>query len=122
VGEKVARVGFDWPDTQGSRRKVDEELAELDHAISTGDRGAVEEELGDVLFALVNLARHIGVDAESALRSTSDKFIDRFAHLESRVREEHGGFGAPSSGEPKNLPLEVLDRYWEEAKIRKRKP
>ncbi|HEY8038305.1 MAG TPA: nucleoside triphosphate pyrophosphohydrolase [Polyangiaceae bacterium] len=115
IGEKVARVGFDWEDARGSRAKVAEELEELDRAIDANEQGAIEEELGDVLFALVNLARHARVDAEGALRGTIDKFTKRFAHVEKRVREEHGGWGEAGGGE-KHLPLEVLDRYWEEAK------
>jgi MazG family protein len=115
IGEKVARVGFDWPDARGSREKVAEEIVELDEAIARNDRSAVEEEMGDALFALVNLARHLDVDAEGALRRTIDKFTRRFAHVEERVRTEHGGWGhASGGGEP--LPLEVLDRYWNEAK------
>ncbi len=113
IGEKVARVGFDWPDAAGSRAKVAEELHELDRAIASEDAAAVEEELGDVLFALVNLARHVRVDAESSLRGTIDKFTRRFAHVERRVAELHGGWGDPEDGA---LPLETLDRYWEEAK------
>ncbi len=115
VGEKVSRVGFDWEDVSGSRAKVTEELAELDQAVASGDADAIEEELGDTLFALVNLARHVKVDAEGALRRTIDKFTKRFAHVEKRVREEHGGWGDPGSVEP-HLSLEVLDRYWDEAK------
>jgi len=115
IGEKVARVGFDWEDARGSRAKVAEEMGELDRAIASGDAAAVEEELGDALFALVNLARHVKVDAEGALRRTIDKFTKRFAHVEKRVREEHGGWGEAGGGE-QHLPLEVLDRYWEEAK------
>jgi tetrapyrrole methylase family protein/MazG family protein/ATP diphosphatase len=115
IGEKVRRVGFDWPDAAGSRGKVAEEIGELDRAIAAGDAAAVEEELGDVLFALVNLARHVEVDAEGALRRTIEKFTSRFAHVETRVREEHGGWGG-AAGDAPNLPLEVLDRYWEEAK------
>jgi tetrapyrrole methylase family protein/MazG family protein/ATP diphosphatase len=113
VGEKVARVGFDWEDEAGSRAKVREEIGELDAAIASKDKAAIEEELGDVLFALVNLARHVDVDAEGALRRTIDKFTRRFAHVEKRVVENHGGWG--QSGE-ENLPLATLDRYWEEAK------
>lgn len=115
IGEKVQRVGFDWPDTAGSRTKVTEEIRELDEAIASGDADAIEAELGDVFFALVNLARHVHVDAEGALRRTIDKFGARFAHVEERVREEHGGFPDTSKGLPQ-LPLEVLDRYWEQAK------
>lgn len=115
IGEKVARVGFDWPDARGSRDKVAEELGELDAAVARGDANAIEEEMGDVLFALVNLSRHLRVDAEGALRRTIDKFSARFAHVERRVHEEHGGWGDAGGGET-HLPLEVLDGYWEEAK------
>lgn len=115
IGEKVKRVGFDWADAAGSRTKVTEELGELDAAIAAGDRAAVEDEMGDVLFSLVNLSRHVGVDAEAALRGTIDKFTSRFAHVESRVKVEHGGFTGANGDRP-NLPLDVLDRYWEEAK------
>ena len=115
VGEKVARVGFDWSSAEGSRAKVAEELAELDRAAAEGDAAAVEEELGDTLFALVNLSRHLQVDAEGALRRAIDKFSGRFAHVEKRVREEHGGWGKPGEGEG-NLSLETLDVYWREAK------
>jgi tetrapyrrole methylase family protein/MazG family protein/ATP diphosphatase len=115
IGEKVARVGFDWEDAAGSRAKVAEEIGELDRAIAAGDAAAVEEEMGDALFALVNLSRHVGVDAEGALRRTIDKFTTRFAHVETRVRELHGGWGEAGGGE-RHIPLEVLDRYWEEAK------
>ncbi len=115
VGEKVSRVGFDWEDAAGSRAKVREEVGELDEAIARGDKNAVEEEMGDVLFALVNLSRHLDVDAEGALRRTIEKFTTRFAHVEKRVRQEHGGWGEAGGGE-RHLPLEVLDAYWEEAK------
>jgi tetrapyrrole methylase family protein/MazG family protein/ATP diphosphatase len=114
VGEKVARVGFDWPDARGSRAKVGEELAELDHAVEAGDKDRIEAELGDVLFALVNLSRHVEVDAEAALRRTIDKFTKRFDHVEARVHEAHGGW--PASASDEKLTLEELDGYWEEAK------
>jgi tetrapyrrole methylase family protein/MazG family protein/ATP diphosphatase len=116
VGEKVARVGFDWPDARGSRAKVAEELRELDEALAGDDPKAVEEELGDVLFALVNLARHAGVDAEGALRGTIDRFSRRFAHVERRVVERHGGW--PATAKSDVLGLAELDGYWEEAKRR----
>jgi len=119
IGEKVERVGFDWPDARGSRAKVDEEIGELDRAIDAGDKARTEAELGDVLFALVNLARHVDVDAEAALRTTMQKFERRFAHVEARVKEHHGGWpsaAAMGGGDVKTLPLEVLDKYWDEAK------
>ncbi|MBX3186886.1 MAG: nucleoside triphosphate pyrophosphohydrolase [Labilithrix sp.] len=121
IGEKVERVGFDWEDARGSRAKVAEEMGELDRAIEGGSAAAIEEEMGDVLFALVNLSRHVKVDAEGALRRTIDKFTRRFAHVEARVKAEHGGWGGPGGGREANLPLEVLDRYWEEAKKQEQK-
>jgi tetrapyrrole methylase family protein/MazG family protein/ATP diphosphatase len=114
IGEKVARVGFDWEDEKGSRAKVSEEIRELEDAIASGDKDAIEEEMGDVLFALVNLSRHLDIDAESALRRTIDKFTKRFEHVEQRVKEEHGGFSRAEK-----LPLSVLDDYWEQAKTAK---
>ncbi len=117
TGEKVARVGFDWPDVRGSRAKVTEELAELDRAIASGDQAAIASELGDALFALVNLARHVRVDAEAALRETTTKFAARFAHVEARVKARHGGWPAP--GAPA-LDLAELDTYWDEAKATER--
>ena len=117
MSDKVSRVGFDWPDAQGSRAKVSEELAELDEAAAASDPKAVEHELGDVLFALVNWARHHGVDAEMALRKTADRFAQRFGHVEARVRERHGGWPVAEDGKPgKGIALPTLDAYWNEAK------
>src|SRR5260221_9188351 len=117
MSEKVSRVGFDWPDMRGSRDKVAEELAELDAAVVRGDQGRIRSELGDVLLALVNFARHHGVDAEEALRDTGDRFRRRFDHVESRVKERHGGWPLDDDGRPtRGIPLEELDGYWTEAK------
>ncbi len=119
MSEKASRVGFDWPDARGSRDKVSEELAELDVAVAEGAHERIESELGDLLFALVNLARHHGVDAELALRKTGDRFAGRFAHVEQRVNEQHGGFPRDENAKPAGgIPLETLDRYWDEAKER----
>jgi MazG family protein len=119
MSEKVSKVGFDWPDARGSRDKVSEELGELDEAVAGGDAERIESELGDVLFALVNFARHQGVNAELALRKTADRFAGRFAHVEARVKEQHGGFPQDQNGKPtRGLPLETLDGYWNEAKER----
>lgn len=119
LGEKVARVGFDWPDAQGSRDKVEEELGELDEAVKGGDRSRIRAELGDLLFALVNFARHHGVDAEEALRETADRFRARFDHVERRVKEQHGDWPRDGHGKPtKGLSLEEMDGYWDEAKER----
>lgn len=119
VGEKVARVGFDWPDAGGPRAKVAEELAELDAAMGVSDEPVgpraerIEEELGDLLFSLVNLARHLQVDPEAALHKTVLKFARRFAEVERRVQQEHGGWPAD---EP--LPIDLLEEYWQAAKVR----
>jgi MazG family protein len=117
MSEKVSRVGFDWPDGRGSRDKVTEELAELDEAIAGGDKERVEAELGDLLFSLVNLARHHGIDAELSLRKTADRFARRFSHVEQRVKEQHGGWPRNAEGKPTaGLSLKQLDEYWDEAK------
>ena len=121
VSQKAANVGFDWPDAAGSRRKVSEELGELDDAIDGKDADRVEAELGDVLFALVNLARHHGLDAELALRRTTDEFRRRFAHVENKVRSVHGDWPRGDDGKARpGIPLEELDEYWNEAKVRGR--
>ena len=104
---KAARVGFDWPDAQAVLAKVDEELAELKAA--PGAREA-EEEIGDLLFAIVNLARHLDVDPESALKAANRKFRRRFAHVEARLRESGRG--------PADSTLAEMDAFWEEAKGR----
>ena len=105
MGEKVARVGFDWPDRVGPRAKVDEELAELDEALETGDPGRVKDELGDVLFAVVNLARHAGVNPEMALRGTIDRFATRFAAVEQALGDRLG-----------DASLEEMEAAWQKAK------
>jgi tetrapyrrole methylase family protein/MazG family protein/ATP diphosphatase len=117
MSDRVSRVGFDWPDGRGSREKVSEELAELDEALSAKDPARIEAELGDLLFAIVNLARHAKIDAETALRGACDRFAARFAHVERRVTEKHGGWPRAADGAPtRGLTLEVLDGYWNEAK------
>ena len=82
AGQKAAKVGFDWPDRDGPRAKLDEELHELDEAIQIGEASAIEDELGDVLFSVCNLARHLGINPEVALSSTIDKFQRRFTRVE----------------------------------------
>jgi MazG family protein len=108
VGEKAARVGFDWPDSAGARAKVDEELAELDEALAKADRAAAERELGDVLFALVSVARKADIDPEAALRGTLDRFGQRVREVEKRVAERGQELSA--------LSPEALDTLWREAK------
>jgi ATP diphosphatase len=92
LGKRAARVGFDWPDAAGVREKLSEELAELDTEIAaTAESGAdphgkIAEELGDALFTLVNLGRHLHVDAEEALRAANRKFEERFRQMEALAR------------------------------------
>src|SRR5512141_1456360 len=85
--EKASRIGFDWPDPAGARAKIDEELRELDEALASGDRAAMEHELGDALFALANLARKLSIAPEEALRGTIRRFIERFQHVERRLAQ-----------------------------------
>lgn len=87
LGRRAATVGFDWTTPGAVEAKVDEELAELRDARQRGTAAAVEEELGDLLFAVVNLARHLDIEPESALRAANRKFTDRFDELERRFRD-----------------------------------
>jgi nucleoside triphosphate diphosphatase len=106
LGSKAAKVGFDWPDASGLFAKLDEEIAELMVEVEVGDRGKVEAEFGDLMFTAMNLARHLGVDAESALRATNAKFRRRFAAME-RAAEEGGLEG---------LGIDALEELWVVAK------
>lgn len=113
LGRRAARAGFDWPDPDGPRRKVAEELGEIDTAIDAGrPRAEVEGEFGDLLFAMVNWARHLGIDPEAALRRSNGKFVRRFRHVEQRLAES--GLSGAEAG------LERLDAWWDEAKARER--
>jgi tetrapyrrole methylase family protein/MazG family protein/ATP diphosphatase len=108
VGEKAARVGFDWPDLAGARAKVEEELAELDEAIRGNEREHIEHELGDVLFALVSVARKLDVDPEAALRGTLERFGQRVRRVETTVQAR--------GQELTSLDAEALDALWQQAK------
>lgn len=88
IGDKAARVGYDWPTAAGARSKVDEELRELDEAAASGDATRMEEELGDVLFALTSWSRLSKLDPEAALRGTLDRFTRRFQRAEAIARED----------------------------------
>ncbi|MFH0901214.1 MAG: nucleoside triphosphate pyrophosphohydrolase [Pseudomonadota bacterium] len=106
--ERAAQVGFDWPDNSGARQKIDEELAELDRAIAANATGDIAAEVGDVLLAVVNLARKLAVDPEISLRATTDRFVRRFDYVEDRLREQNR--------EPRDASLAEMDAKWEEAK------
>jgi len=106
--EKASRIGFDWPDLSGVREKLAEELAELDRAIASGERRAMEHELGDVLFSLANLARFLRTPAEDALREANARFTRRFHAVEAGLRARDVAFGTASLAE--------MDALWQEAK------
>ncbi|NWG46041.1 MAG: nucleoside triphosphate pyrophosphohydrolase [Alphaproteobacteria bacterium] len=105
--KKAARAGFDWPELPPIRAKLDEELAELDAALATGDDAHAAEELGDVLFVLANLARRMGTDAEGALRAANAKFTRRFEAMERLARARGLDFAALSLAEQDALWTEV---------------
>ena len=108
VQAKASKVGFDWTDYRGAMKKVEEELKELTLAIAENDPKKVEAEVGDLFFAMINLSRLLGVDAEAALSGTVNRFINRFQYIEEKARinnKEISGF-----------TLDELDVWWEEAK------
>ncbi|WP_116653484.1 nucleoside triphosphate pyrophosphohydrolase [Pelagibacterium sediminicola] len=104
--KRAARVGFDWPDTRSVIAKIAEELDETNEALASGSAEQQAEEIGDLLFAVANLARHAGIDPEASLRDANAKFIRRFEHVEARCRKD--GVEIAEAG------LERLDGYWNE--------
>ena len=114
VQEKAAAVGFDWPSPDGPLRKVREELDEIAEAVERDTTPEQAREIGDLLFASVNLARHLRVDPERELRAAMHRFRDRFHHIERRLAEQ--------GRRPSDAALEELDELWEEAKRLPEKP
>jgi len=109
LGRRAADAGFDWPDASGPRAKIDEELAELDQVMDEGGNAArLEAELGDLLFSAVNLARHLAIDPETALRRANERFERRYAHLENAL--------ATRGMDPATAGPELLDQLWVAAK------
>jgi MazG family protein len=109
---EAARVGFDWPSLAPVIAKMKEELAELDERIGAGDRAKVEEEFGDLLFVIANVARHLRLDPEAALRAANQKFIRRFRYIEECL--------AAAGRTPEQSNLEEMDALWNEAKAQER--
>ncbi len=108
IQNRAARNGFDWPEVEPVFDKVEEELKELREAFESGDQRHIEEEVGDLLFVAVNLARHLGVRPEQALKAGNRKFVKRFRYIEEQV-----------AGQGRTLldcALAELDRYWDQAK------
>ena len=106
--KKAANHGFDWDKISSVFDKLDEEVAEFKKAILSGKKKDVKEELGDILFVIVNIAKFNKIDAEEALRATNNKFIKRFQHIEAEV--------AKRGKTLKETPLEELEQYWQNAK------
>ena len=112
---KAAKVGFDWPSLTPVLAKLKEELAELEHEIASAPEGdatsrAIEEEFGDLLFVVANVARHLKIDPESALRAANEKFTRRFRHIEARLVER--------GRSPAQSNLAEMDALWDEAKAK----
>ncbi len=106
--KKAARTGFDWPDAAPVFDKIREEAAELEEAVQSGDTAHIEEELGDLLFSVVNLARKLGVESEAALAAANDKFVRRFHAMEAHLRGEGKELG--------KLTLAEMDEAWDAVK------
>lgn len=108
LGEKAGTAGFDWREPAGVLEKLDEESAELKASLAAQDRAGIEHELGDYLFTVVHLCRHLGVDAEAALRAANRRFETRFRALESGIREE--------GRQIRDFPDAELEDRWQAAK------
>jgi uncharacterized protein YabN with tetrapyrrole methylase and pyrophosphatase domain len=106
--KKAARVNFDWTDLADVVAKVDEELAETKEAITTGDSAKIADEIGDLMFAVVNLARKSGLDAEEALQAATNKFVSRFNRVEDELRTRGRKLG--------EAKLDELDEIWDALK------
>ena len=109
---KASKVGFDWNDPRAVLHKIREEADEIEAALDRGDTQELGEETGDLLFALVNLARHVGADPEMALRGTNAKFERRFAYIERTLAAQGRSLEAASLAE--------MDALWDEAKAKER--
>lgn len=110
--KRAARVGFDWPDIQGTLGKLHEEIEELAEAQRSGDKDAMEDELGDVFFALANVARKMELDPEAALRRANGKFTRRFEGVEAKL--------AAKGKRPEDSTLEEMDELWDVVKAEER--
>lgn len=106
---RAAAIGFDWSDYRGPQSKVVEEWTELQAAVADEDLDSIKEEFGDLLFSLVNLARHLEIDCEQTLRAANAKFENRFAFIENQL--------ACEGKRPQDVSLDTLNRLWEQAKL-----
>lgn len=110
IQDKAARLGFDWEHIDGAFAKLEEELNEFSKAYARGRKKEITDELGDILFTLVNLSRFLNVDPEGALRGTIDKFTIRFQHIEKSLKKSKRSF--------KDVSLDEMELLWQQAKKR----
>ena len=110
IQQEAARFGFDWPDINPVFDKLEEELAELKHAFGTGDKQSISDELGDLIFVCVNLARHAGINAEISLRGTNQKFLRRFNYVQQAMQA--------AGIEMEQQQLEQMESFWQDSKER----
>ena len=110
VTEKASEIGFDWGTTEEVLEKIEEELAEFKASLKTGNANYIKEEIGDILFSLVNLCRFVDVNAEAALSTSLSKFIDRFSYIEENLNERGKDLAGTS--------LKEMDDLWNESKLK----
>ncbi|QGX38824.1 nucleoside triphosphate pyrophosphohydrolase [Permianibacter aggregans] len=108
IQKRAASVGFDWPDVDGVFEKIHEELAELQQAMANQSAEEIEEELGDLLYSVVNLARHLGVKSETALANSNDKFVRRFQDMERTAAQKDRSLS--------EMNADALEQLWQQAK------
>jgi XTP/dITP diphosphohydrolase len=108
IQQKASNVGFDWSDQEKVKNKILEELKELSDELEIGDNKKIEDEFGDLIFSVINFGRYIGINPDSALEKTNNKFIKRFMIIENKMKSESKSF--------QNSSLEELNKYWELSK------
>ena len=108
IQQKASNVGFDWSDQGKVKNKILEELKELSDELEIGDNKKIEDEFGDLIFSVINFGRYIGINPDSALEKTNNKFIKRFMFIENKMKSESKSF--------QNSSLDELNKYWELSK------
>ena len=110
IQQKASNVGFDWSDQGKVKNKILEELKELSDELEIGDNKKIEDEFGDLIFSVINFGRYIGINPDSALEKTNNKFIKRFMFIENKMKSESKSF--------QNSSLDELNKYWELSKLK----
>ncbi|MBN2135731.1 MAG: nucleoside triphosphate pyrophosphohydrolase [Acidobacteria bacterium] len=109
ISERVARVGFEWPDISNVIEKLEEEIKELKQALKDNERSHIEEEIGDILFTVTNIARHLDMDSEIVLKNSCTKFENRWRYVEDRLKEQNK--------KPRESTLAEMEEIWQKAKV-----